>query len=283
MPETKPKRRWLRFSLRTLFVGLGIFCVWLSFKVNAVRKQKEAIDAFGKSDGQFSFDYQYKANDPNLLMPEDAVPPAPAWLRRFLGDDYFRTPVCPEIGYSGQEGHIDIGKGLLGQLKNLSSLKRLMLLNPVVRDAASLRGHPFSDDDLQFFTALHELRCLTIQGANVHGDGIAYIEHLKNLGIVELGNTPLDDAGVDKLSNVRSLFALDLSGTSITNKSLESIQRLTDLEDLNLSGNNISDDGLPYLGRLTKLQLLHLKKTKVTAEGIRELQKSLPKCRITGP
>jgi hypothetical protein len=40
MTETKPKRRWFRFSLRALLVFTTVLCVWLGFKVNAARPRQ---------------------------------------------------------------------------------------------------------------------------------------------------------------------------------------------------------------------------------------------------
>ena len=41
----KRRPRWLRFSLRTLLVVMTVLCVWLGIKVNAARRQKEALTA----------------------------------------------------------------------------------------------------------------------------------------------------------------------------------------------------------------------------------------------
>ena len=42
-----PRRRWLRFSLRSLLILITILCVWLGVKVNQARRQKEAFTAAG--------------------------------------------------------------------------------------------------------------------------------------------------------------------------------------------------------------------------------------------
>ena len=38
-----PRRRWFRFSLRTFFVLLTIFCVWLGVQVKWIRDRHEAL------------------------------------------------------------------------------------------------------------------------------------------------------------------------------------------------------------------------------------------------
>ena len=37
-----PRRRWFRYSLRTLFVVLTVFCVWLGVQVKWIRDRREA-------------------------------------------------------------------------------------------------------------------------------------------------------------------------------------------------------------------------------------------------
>ncbi len=42
-----PKRPWLRFSLRTLFVLVMVLCVWLAYQVNWIRERHKAKVGFG--------------------------------------------------------------------------------------------------------------------------------------------------------------------------------------------------------------------------------------------
>ncbi len=43
IPLLKPKRRWLQFSLSTLFIVVTLFCVWLSNRVNPVRLLEQQL------------------------------------------------------------------------------------------------------------------------------------------------------------------------------------------------------------------------------------------------
>jgi len=40
---TKPRRRWLSYSLRTLFVLVTLLCVWLGLYANRAERQKRAV------------------------------------------------------------------------------------------------------------------------------------------------------------------------------------------------------------------------------------------------
>ena len=39
MTETKPKRPWFKFSLRTLFVVITVLCIWLVILINGAREK----------------------------------------------------------------------------------------------------------------------------------------------------------------------------------------------------------------------------------------------------
>jgi hypothetical protein len=39
-----PNRRWLRFSLRTLFVVVTVFCVWLGYHVNWIHQRRALLN-----------------------------------------------------------------------------------------------------------------------------------------------------------------------------------------------------------------------------------------------
>ena len=39
----KPRCRWFRFSLRTLFVLIGVLCLWLGYVTNQVRERRAAL------------------------------------------------------------------------------------------------------------------------------------------------------------------------------------------------------------------------------------------------
>ena len=103
MTETKPKRLWFRFGLRTLLLAMTVLCVWLGFKVNAARRQKEAVDAILKAGGTVTFSYQcvpVRGNPDALSLDPNALPTTPAWLRACLGEDFFRNTV--EVNLSGR-------------------------------------------------------------------------------------------------------------------------------------------------------------------------------------
>jgi len=85
-------RRWLRFSLRGLLLLMLAACVIGGWKVNTARQQQGAVSALLKL--QATVHYQHEPAPVPLAALENYPPPyAPRWLRRLVGDDYFRTAV----------------------------------------------------------------------------------------------------------------------------------------------------------------------------------------------
>ena len=125
MDQTPAKRRrWFRFSLRMLFVVMTVLCVWLGFKVNAARRQKEAAALFLKAGGEVLYDYQIALNPPGTaalfkVLPNSS-PSEPGWLRATIGDDYFRKVVAVDL--QPQNGQAAIAESDLKQLSNLPDL-----------------------------------------------------------------------------------------------------------------------------------------------------------------
>jgi hypothetical protein len=79
------KRRWLRFSVRTLLVAVAIICVWLGWQVSIVHERravrKMVVDHHGFVDDFRKVAVQLWLLDTNHLYEH-------SWIRRKLGDDW---------------------------------------------------------------------------------------------------------------------------------------------------------------------------------------------------
>src|SRR5262245_15433970 len=92
--ETMPKRRWSRFSLRTLLVLVSIASAgfgWLGVKVRQAQQQREAVKAI-QNLGALEVRYDYQMT-PDGKFDNVTLPPGPVWLRKLLGDDAFANVV----------------------------------------------------------------------------------------------------------------------------------------------------------------------------------------------
>jgi hypothetical protein len=98
--EQKPKRRWVRFSIRTLLIGVTIFCVWLGWQAESARERIALIKLVNKTGGEcyaqqygthWGMTYQY-------ARPSDD-PDAPSAIRRMLGDNAWENVIVPELNF----------------------------------------------------------------------------------------------------------------------------------------------------------------------------------------
>src|SRR6185295_19980991 len=102
MPMTtppSPRRRWFRFSLRTLLVVVTLLCVWLGWQIHAVR-QRSAIIAELRATGVYGLPVwtpKYGWFNPVIdhifsgeesLVREGQKPSRPDWVRKLFGDCY---------------------------------------------------------------------------------------------------------------------------------------------------------------------------------------------------
>src|SRR5690242_8371698 len=90
-----PWRPQFRFRLATLLVVITAICLWLGVITHRARSQKEAIAVLSTLGAKIRFDYQ--DNGPGNVLDPDADIPGPAWARRYLGNDYFRTVVDVDL------------------------------------------------------------------------------------------------------------------------------------------------------------------------------------------
>lgn len=75
MTDAKPTPRWFRFSLRTLFVAIAWFGVWLGWQVHIIAVRNDFVNRIVSSGGTVAMDR------PTQL----------SWIRRMLGDHAVAT------------------------------------------------------------------------------------------------------------------------------------------------------------------------------------------------
>jgi hypothetical protein len=71
-----PKRRWFRFSLRTLFVVVTVGCIWLAWNVNIVQQRKAVrerarVEKASKRLWGIRFIVEPQGNDPQTAAARE--------------------------------------------------------------------------------------------------------------------------------------------------------------------------------------------------------------------
>ena len=272
-----------------LLVAVTVLCVWLGFKVNAARRQREAVAALLKAGGHLSYDYQWIV-DPVGKPPfdhkwdYDALPPGPAWLRGFLGEEYFREVI--EVIFTRAVSEAD-----LKQIAKLPSIWKVYLPGTRILLEDSKESRPIEDRDHAVFEGAVRLKYFLFDDASeVHGRGIRYLRNLKELLELRFRSSPLDDSAMENIGELTSLDYLEINNAKFTSAGFKFLRHLPNLKHLilsntgfsdadaqyitsnrlrylDLTANPIGDAGMKCIGRFKTLEGLFLQKTNVTDKG----------------
>jgi hypothetical protein len=109
-PDGRPRRRWFRFSLRTMLIVVTALCVWLAWESSVVRERRELRREL--TDSRFEFQ---SASEWAKWQPPAAAPTAQVSLiRRLLGDEAIQ-----HIWYVPHYQEAEETKELLARLKRV--------------------------------------------------------------------------------------------------------------------------------------------------------------------
>ncbi len=262
VPTTKPRRRWLRFSLRTLFVAVLVVGVGLGLVVRNVQKaerQRRAIEVLTKN-GSYCH-VSYGLDERGLQINE---PRMPRWLVKLFGEDFF---------YSIKS--IDGSKlAAFECLQCLSDLERLesvyfhnapgKAIMPYVAGLAKAKFAEFShcnlsDSDLEDLRGLVAMEALSLNDNPVTGVGLIHLGDSRHLRNLYATGTQFDDAGMRNLADLRSLEHLTVSGSDqLTDEGFKVLRSLTALKRLLVQGGRISESSLKCLQGMRQLESLGL-------------------------
>lgn len=291
-----PRRRWFRFSLRTLLLLVTVLGVWLGLHMQAVRRQKESIAAIKNIGGWCYYDFQDRSAqqlEPDLA----ATSPLPGWLCNLFGNDFFHNITDINLVYEesapGKRQENDRGTG--EDLKCLSGFPRLKQL--------ALSRNQASDTGLFYIGQLKHLESLVIWDAILVSDaGVAHLSNLGQLRFIHLSNSKITDDSLKTFAAMPSLEGLSLQENHFTDRGLVYLSQMTQLKSLSVGLGDvkgITDEGLVHLKGLKNLEDLDLQGAGVTTAGLEHLrglkklkelwapvddvsslQAALPKCQI---
>lgn len=309
MDATAPRRRF-QFSLRALLIAVTALAVWLGLEVNRVRRQREAVEAIIAAGGKVHYDYEMA---PGRSNTPDAEPAAPRWLRKLIGEDFFRDVVDVDLNRTqiNDEWLIrlndlpkierlnlaytsvsDSGFERLTGLRNLRSaipdetrctdrsLAHLAAASPDLRELA-IGGSGVTDAGLAEIARFKRLRTLVLTGAEITDEGLRQIEALGELEMLWIAEAPITDRGLQSVARLKKLKRLFLFGSEITDEGVKRLEELDALQRLAIMQSPITDRGIEPLKKLKWLSQLELYETLVTDSGAAELAVALPMCKIS--
>jgi len=86
-----------RFGLRALLLAMVPMAIWLALVSQAAHTQREVVAMIEAKGGWVYYRHQKMDYGGGYEWNIDEPPPAPRWLRKCLGDDYFQTVIVAEL------------------------------------------------------------------------------------------------------------------------------------------------------------------------------------------
>lgn len=276
----RPGRRW-RYRLRALLLLVLLASIgmsWFAARMHRARRQREAVAAIEKSGGCVIYYHEEGTPFPFSRMP----PRGPLWLRRLLGDDFFRTVLEARVTSDADFQH----------LKQLDQLKRVRFCGPIGESAAfcleelHLTPEPtLADQDpvcaeWEQIAQLSKLEELYVGATDVGDAELERLKAMAQLRCLDLYGTKITDAGLRHLAGLTRLETLRLDRTQIGDVGVAHLKALKQLKRLGLARTRITDGALEHLTGLNHLAELDLRLTNVTAEGVTKIEQALPRCKV---
>lgn len=262
-PERQPPpRRWLRFSLRTIFVLVTLYCGWLAFLTFRAQEQHRAVNRIEQLHGAVGYGFEI---DVDGNWKRNAQPLVPAWIRGRMGEDYFRSVAIVNFHENADPTDDD-----LRVLADLCDVQQLSFSN----------CRKITDNGLSHLSNLAHLKILVLDGTSILGPGLRNLLPLRHLEGLTFSSTPLSDDGLEYLAAMPHLRWLHLNDTDISDDGLRRLSKSRSLQSLQLVNTRVTDAGLKHLESLDGLETVLLRGTKATPEGRAALRKALPNCRV---
>lgn len=271
----KPRRRWLRFSLRFVFLLVALIAIPLGWKMNRVRSQRLFVAEINKlntvsrqndylTDSLSRWQYDYA----NRGVGTTAAPQrlGPKWIWSLIGDDFFADLESVSLYGPG------VTNTTLAHAAELPCLKSLSVGSDFVTDAG-----------LVGLKNARNLKVLYLSVPSITDAGLSHVVQLKGLESLCLSRLRITPHVLECVSRITALKYLCLGMTADTegDVGLEDLAGLKRLEQLHLIKTNVGDAGLACLCGMPNLKSIILNDVQaVTVQGVERLRNALPNCKV---
>jgi hypothetical protein len=263
----------MRFSLRTLLIGITLLGIGLGFEVSAARKQASAVAEIKKLGGWVLYDFEFDPQVPGTSRKPNGRSWVPQWVLAHTGLDLFHTVVAVNMVYNlsprgGRQDNSHVTDEVKGIFEGVPRLRQILLKNSQA-----------TDDCLSAIGRLPRLERLYCWDARQVTDaGVAHIRKLPNLKYVHLSQSQITDESLRIFGDMLQMEGLSLQQNAFTDRGLAHLTKLNHLKDLwiDMGPTDITDEGLAYLEKLQALEVLAINDTHATLEGVDKLKRAIP-------
>lgn len=193
--QSKPRRRWLRFSLRGLLVFMAIASAVIGMRLKKVRDEDKAVAELRRAG--FTVSSHQPSATPHPLFGGHLEPPIrelpPYWKRILFGNgerewrivarvdpfDSIARSFRPPLSGDGTLMPAIDDTTVSNLIDDLRSIGKISLLG--------LQGTSIGNETLRGLSSLRRLRSLDIRGTGVDDSGLAHLESMKWLEELRLG------------------------------------------------------------------------------------------------
>ncbi len=266
---TEPsKPRKYRYSLRFLMAFVLGAALWMGWRVEQARVQKEAIQAIKRHGGWVHFDYEFSYGK----IVAGGKPRWPEWLVNAIGEEYFREIRQVSLVYDGTGGNrldnpnVQPCEDVLAILARLPGLRKLLL-----------KETQASDEGLRHIGQMIDLEELYMwDAADVTDAGIAHLNRLDRLKTIHVSDSNLTDESLVLLSLLPAIRDLSLQSNHFTDSGLARMSGQNRIERLfvGLGKSRFTDTGVVHLAEFDQLKALDLQGSVVSMQMLQQLARS---------
>ena len=196
------RKRWPRLSLRSAMVLILIIGLPVGWKARRASIQRRAVAAIAAMGGYVTYEHELDQRGfPGISRP----PPGPAWLRRLIGDEFFREVAWINLDNRQPDNRLDDES--IASLLQCDRLQGLTIHGP---------HHPDGESPTRLITAA----------------GLAQLDGLSRLRVLHLFNIGTDAAMMALLPRWQTLEDVTIRDRTrtIPGSSLANLARLPYLQ-----------------------------------------------------